>query len=103
MQFIKPDTFSADYAWGALPIAHMENATVKLHWTNAPYKWHVNDGEEVFVVLGGVVDMHYKVNDLEHVQRMDVGDICFAEQGDEHVAHPIGEARILVVEKAGSI
>jgi hypothetical protein len=30
------------------------------------------------------------------------GDIFFAEIGCEHVAHPRGEARILVVEKEGS-
>jgi len=34
------------------------NATVRLHWTDQPYKWHINDGEEVFVVLDGAVDMH---------------------------------------------
>jgi hypothetical protein len=31
------------------------------------------------------------------------GDIFYATVGTEHVAHPVGEARILVVEKEGSI
>jgi hypothetical protein len=31
------------------------------------------------------------------------GDICHAEDGDEHVAHPDGPARILVIEKKGSM
>jgi len=26
-----------------------------------------------------------------------------AEVGDEHVAHPVGEARILVIERKGSV
>lgn len=30
-------------------------------------------------------------------------DVFIADDGDEHVAHPIGDARILVVEKHGSI
>jgi hypothetical protein len=34
---------------------------------------------------------------------MSVGDIFFAAIGTEHVAHPIGEARILVIEKEGSV
>ncbi|CAB0528904.1 hypothetical protein CIP101352_02193 [Corynebacterium diphtheriae] len=34
--------------------------SVRLHWTDQPYKWHVNDGEEVFVFLDAVVDMHFK-------------------------------------------
>jgi hypothetical protein len=34
---------------------------------------------------------------------METGDIFYASIGTEHVANPIGEARILVVEKEGSI
>jgi len=32
-----------------------------------------------------------------------VGDIFYASEGTEHVARPIGEARVLVVETAGSV
>ncbi len=31
-----------------------------------------------------------------------LGDVFFAAVGTEHVAHPIGEAGFLVVERAGS-
>jgi len=34
---------------------------------------------------------------------LETGDIFYACIGTEHVAHPQGEARILVIEKAGSI
>jgi mannose-6-phosphate isomerase-like protein (cupin superfamily) len=81
----------------------MNGVTTRLHWTNEPYKWHINDGEEVFVVLDGRVNMHYRVNGVESVKEMGVGDIFYASIGTEHVAHPIGEARILVVELAGSV
>ena len=96
-------TFRAATAWGARDIAEIEGASVRLHWTDQPYVWHVNDGKEVFVVLDGTVDMHYRVNDAEKTQRLAAGDIMMAEAGDEHVAHPVGEARILVVEKKGSV
>ena len=96
-------SFIADKAWGARDIAEIEGATVRLHWTDRPYVWHVNDGKEVFVVLDGAVDMHYRTDDAEKVQRLEAGDIMAAEAGDEHVAHPVGEARILVVEKKGSV
>lgn len=95
--------FTADRAWGALAIASMRSASVKLHWTNAPYIWHINTGEEVFAVLDGVVDMHVKTQSQTIVLELQVGDIFFAGLGCEHVAHPRGEARILVVEQAGSI
>ena len=51
-------------------------ATVRLHWTNKPYVWHVNDGEEVFAVLDGEVDMHYRDDGVEKAQFMRAGDIC---------------------------
>jgi len=96
-------SFIASKAWGARDIAEIEGASVRLHWTDQPYVWHVNDGKEVFVVLDGAVDMHHRVNDTEKVQRLQAGDIMSAESGDEHVAHPVGAARILVVEKKGSV
>ncbi len=74
-----------------------------LHWTDQPYKWHVNDGAEVFAVLDGIVDMHYRESGVERVIVLEVGDIFFADVGCEPVAHPRGEARILLVEREGSI
>ena len=95
-------SFVAPTAWGARDIAEIEGASVRLHWTDQPYVWHVNDGSEVFVVLDGAVEMHYREDAMEKVQHLGPGDIMFAGAGDEHVAHPVGQARILVVEKKGS-
>jgi len=101
--FFTPTDFTGETAWDALDIAEIDGATVRLHWTDQPYRWHVNDGEEVFVVLEGAVDMHMRAHGAETVQRMMAGDICHAQSGDEHVAHPAGAARILVVERKGSV
>ncbi len=81
----------------------MNGVTTRLHWTDQPYKWHVNDGQEVFAVMDGVVDMHYRQDGGEQIVRLEAGDVFFADVGCEHVAHPVGEARILVVEKEGSV
>lgn len=67
------------------------------------YKWHVNDGEEVFMVLDGCVEMLYRINEKEESTILNVGDIFYASVGTEHVAHPLGEARILVIETEGSV
>ena len=103
MRFMSAKEFTADRAWGAADVAEVDGATVRLHWTDAPYVWHVNDGTEVFVVLDGAVDMHYREGGTEHVRRLVPGDVCHAEPGDEHVAHPVPEARVLVVERKGSV
>jgi hypothetical protein len=55
MKVIKSREFTADYVWGAKEIANMNGITTRLHWTDQPYKWHANEGEEVFAVLDSVV------------------------------------------------
>ena len=102
MQFLSARDVTADRAWGATDIAEVDGVTIRLHWTDAPYVWHINDGPEVFVVLDGAVDMHYRDATGEHVRRLDVGDVCTADVGDAHVAHPAPVARVLVVERKGS-
>ena len=103
MEIIRAKQFKADRSWGAKDIANMNGVTTRLHWTKEPYKWHVNDGEEVFFVLDGTVEMFFKEDGLEKSALLNTGDIFFASVGTEHVAHPVGEARILVVEKEGSV
>lgn len=103
MEITKSKQFKADRAWGAKDIALMNGISTRLHWTDQPYQWHINDGEEVFVVLDGQVEMFYKVNGETQSVILDTGDIFYASVGTEHVAHPQGEARILVIESQGSI
>ncbi|HEY0006904.1 MAG TPA: cupin domain-containing protein [Pyrinomonadaceae bacterium] len=102
MKLIDATKFRAERAWGALEIARIDGATVRLHWTDQPYHWHVNDGAEVFVVLDGEVEMHYREGAQEKVARLKPGEIFYAGEGDAHYARPIGEARILVIEREGS-
>ena len=103
MKTIISKNFTATRAWQALDIANFGGTSVRLHWTDRPYQWHVNDGEEVFVVLDGVVEMHYRAAGEVQKVLLNCGDIFFASTGTEHVAHPQGEARVLVVEQEDSI
>ena len=103
MKVFRGSTFKADSAWGAVDIASMRGITTRMHWTDQPYKWHVNDGEEVFAVLVGRVEMRYKQAGVEISTILESGDVFYASIGTEHVAYPIGEARVLVVEQEGSV
>ena len=103
MKVFRSREFTGKRAWDAVPVAVMNGITTRLHWTNEPYKWHVNDGEEVFAVLDGKVDMKYREGGEEHSVELNTGDVFYAGAGCEHVAHPVGEARILVIEKEDSI
>ncbi|RCS59845.1 cupin [Parvibium lacunae] len=100
----RASSFVGERPWDARQIARFADTAVRLHWTDQPYQWHVNDGQEVFVVLDGLVAMHYRdAQGITQVVELKAGDIFYAGEGLEHVAHPCGEARILVIEKLGSI
>lgn len=100
MQKYDGATFEAEAAWRGPNIVELDKAVVKLRWTDQPFRWHANDGDEVFVVLDGVVDMHVRAAGAERVVTLNAGDILHIRDGEEHVAHPRGAARILVVEEA---
>lgn len=104
MRKISPRDFTGQRAWEAMDIERITGtATARLHWTDQPYVWHVNDGPEVFVVLDGHVQMHVRDAAGERIHDLAPGDIFHARDGDEHVAHPVGPARVLVIEREGSI
>ncbi len=103
MKIYRPMDFTGDRAWQALDIERFNAATVRLHWTDQPYRWHVNDGPEVFVVLQGEVQMYVRDACGEHAHHLCAGDIFHAQNGDQHVACPVAEARVLVIETPGSV
>lgn len=103
MKIVRALEYTGGRAWEAMQLAEIDGVTARLHWTDEPYHWHANEGSELFTVLAGSVDMHYKERGGERkTVRLETGDSFVAEDGDEHLAAPIGEARILVVERAGS-
>lgn len=104
MDLIDATRFTADRAWGSQLLMDMGDYRAKLHWTDQPYVWHENDGEELFVVLDGIVDMHYASSEHEapRVAELRPGQIAVFRAGDRHVAHPRGAARILVMERHDS-
>ena len=88
---------------GDLDSARIGGAVIRLHWPGQPHHWHVNDGPEFVVVLDGVVDMHFIEDGRERCERLTACDIFYADTGRRHVARPVGEARILVIECDGSV
>ncbi len=104
VKITRSKTYTASRAWGAETIATMNGITTRLHWTDQPYQWHINDGDEVFVVLDGCVEMRFRDDSgADQSTLLNTGDIFYASAGTAHAAYPQGEARILVVEKEGSV
>jgi mannose-6-phosphate isomerase-like protein (cupin superfamily) len=88
--------------WSGPTFTGFGEAAVKLRWINDAYQWHRNDGAEVFLVLDGAVDMHVRRAGQKDatIERLGPGQLLLVEDGEEHIAYPLGEARVLVVERA---
>jgi mannose-6-phosphate isomerase-like protein (cupin superfamily) len=98
---IDASTFRGDKAWTGPTLANIDRAVVKLRWTDTPFRFHANDGDEVFAVMSGAVDMHVRAGPEAEVEvvRMKAGDILHLAEGEEHSAHPVGQACVLIVEE----
>ena len=90
--------------WSGPTLPGIGNAVAKLRWINTPFRWHRNTGAELFLVLDGQVDMHVRSGPEAEavIVSMNPGQLLLIEDGEEHVAFPRGEARVLVVEQEDS-
>lgn len=90
--------------WSGPTLPSIGNAVAKLRWINSPYRWHRNHGRELFLVLDGEVEMHVRAGPDAPVAvvHLTPGKMILIDDGEEHIAHPLGEARILVVEQEDS-
>ena len=96
---LRGGAFTADRAWGSTVVATFGDIEASVHWTDAGYPWHANDGDELFVVLAGTVDMHWRQpGGPADVATLGPGDVWSGVAGIEHRAVPRGEARVLVME-----
>lgn len=88
--------------WSGPTLAGIGNVLVKLRWINSPFEWHRNSGGELFMVIDGEVDMHVRkgADGPVEIVQLAAGQMILIEDGEDHVAHPKGAARILVVEEA---
>jgi mannose-6-phosphate isomerase-like protein (cupin superfamily) len=99
MHITRSHTFVPHAAWEALDIARMGAVTTRLYWADQPYKWHINDGPEVFVVLSGTMEICSRSQGVEESVVLQSGDVMFADEGCEHMARPHGSTHILIIKQ----
>jgi len=98
------NSFLSEKEWGKLYIANLNGMSVRVHSCSTPYKWHTNEDQEVFVVLEGEVEMRYaRHGDHYKSVLLKSGMIAHIEPGCEHIAHPQGLAKVLVMERLDSV
>ena len=102
MKLVDAKTFVADRAWGSVEVLDLGENAAKLHWTDTAFRWHVNHGDELFVVLDGEVEMLHGDEAAPTVTVLRAGQIASFRDSEGHAARPLGAARILVVERRDS-
>ena len=102
MEIWQREQFRGERAWDSVLLMDMGTHNARILWTDRPYRWHVNHGDEVFAVLDGEVEMHHGPEGVERATVLRAGDTAVMRHGERHVARPRGEARILVVERRDS-
>lgn len=104
MQVHDANALQGPVDWSGPTLPEIGTAVAKLRWINTAFRWHRNTGRELFLVLDGQVDMHVRAGPDAPVEivKLTPGKLVLIEDGEEHIAHPHGEARILVVEQEDS-
>lgn len=103
MNIIWSVVFIVDCVWGVFDIVNLNGIMVWLYWIDQLYCWYVNDGEEVFVVFDGCVEMCYCEVGVEYVMVLEMGDVFYVMVGIEYVVYLFGVVCILVIEIEGSV
>lgn len=86
--------------WHGFQFPGFTHATVKFRRIESSFEWHENEGQELFMVIDGDLDMHVREagSSEERVVPMAAGDIMLLEEGDAHVARPKGSVKVMFVE-----
>ena len=98
MEMIDTRCVDGPVAWSGPTFTGFGGAAVKLRWIDRPFRWHRNDGREFFLVLAGAVEMRTRRHGHVASLLLEEGQAVIIEAGEEHVAHPQGPSRVLVVE-----
>lgn len=90
-------SFTHAEAWEGQELGSIGGARAMLLFADRSYHWHENASDELFCVVDGTVDMDLRDAAGERRVTLERGDMAIIRKGEHHVAHPRGEARILIV------
>ena len=86
--------------WTPKVIGQVNDCHVKLARLEGAYVWHAHaDEDELFLVLEGHLEMHYR----DRVVELRPGDLCIVPRGVEHKPVAPERCAVLLVEPASTV
>jgi mannose-6-phosphate isomerase-like protein (cupin superfamily) len=90
--------------WSPKIIGELNDFHVKIVKIGGEFVWHHHDHEdELFMVIEGAIDMHYRDGDAERVERFGPGELLIVPHGIEH--KPVAEpgTKLLLLEPKSTV
>jgi mannose-6-phosphate isomerase-like protein (cupin superfamily) len=92
---------SFDDTWAPKIIASVNEFAVKAVKLDGEFIWHHHDDEdEIFVVMRGRIDMHYRADGAELVESFGEGELLKVPRGIEHKPVAAAGTELLLIERA---
>lgn len=94
---------SFDETWAPKIIASVNEFALKAVKLDGEFIWHHHDDEdEIFLVMRGRIDMHYRVGGTELVESFGEGELLKVPRGIEHKPVAAPGTELLLIERAGT-
>jgi mannose-6-phosphate isomerase-like protein (cupin superfamily) len=94
---------SFDDTWSPKALALVNDFAVKAVKIDGEFIWHHHDDEdEIFIVMRGRVDMHYRIDGVEHVESFGEGELLRVPHGIEHKPNAAPGTEMLLIERTAT-
>ncbi len=88
-----------DETWKPKIVGELNDFHVKLVKTEGEFVWHHHDREdELFLVIDGALDMFYRDDGAERIERFGPGEFLIVPHGVEHKPVAAPDTKVLLLE-----
>jgi len=95
---------SFDDRWQPKILAQVNDFALKAVKIDGDFIWHHhNDEDEIFLVLRGRIDMHYRVDGAEYVESFGEGELLQVPHGLEHKPVAAPGTEMLLIERTETV
>jgi len=91
-----------DAPWSPKRVGRVDDHDVRLVRLQGEFHWHHHaDADEMFLVVGGVLRMHFRANEIQWFEDIPPGSFIIVPKGVEHKPEALGgECQVVLFEKA---